>query len=163
MGKEAQRFALKREPTPIPAALAAFAEAGLPRLLLVTHAWGGGVEQHVATLASLVSNRARAMVLRPFDEDFVEVEIAGGERFRLASTDWRALLDALKAMHFDRVHLHHVHGLPRAILDVDLALEIKLDCTLHDSQACVRNINWSANELSKTNLHLIMPKGRLAA
>lgn len=116
----------------IPAALTAFAEAGLPRLLFITHSWGGGVEQHVAMLAALVSDCARVMVLRPLDENSVEIELPDHARFRLVSTDWKVMLDALKAMQFDRVHLHHVHGLPQAILDIDLALEIPLDCTLHD-------------------------------
>ena len=132
MGKEAQSFTLKRMTDQIPAALRSFADAGPARLLLVTHAWGGGVEQHVATLAALISDRARVMVLRPFDEKSVELELPGHERFRLASADWGVLLDALKAMQFDRVHLHHVHGLPQAILDLDLALAVPLDCTLHD-------------------------------
>jgi O-antigen biosynthesis protein len=114
------------------AALSSFAAAGLPRLLFVTHAWGGGVEQHVATLTKLVSDRARVMVLRPFDENSVDIEIQGHARFRLASTDWGASVAALRAMQFDRVHIHHVHGLPQAILDIDLALEIPLDYTLHD-------------------------------
>jgi O-antigen biosynthesis protein len=117
--------------------LRTFAEAGLPRLLFVTHAWGGGVEQHVAELAALVSHGARVMVLRPFDESSVEIECPERERFRLACDDWPLLLDSLKAMRFDRVHLHHVHGLPQRILDIDLALEIPLDCTLHDySSVC---------------------------
>ena len=116
----------------IPAALTAFAEPGLPRLLFVTHAWGGGVEQHVTMLATLISDRARVMVLRPFDEHSVEIELPDHERIRLSSANWSTMLDALKAMQFDRVHLHHVHGLPQAILDVDLALGVPLDCTLHD-------------------------------
>lgn len=116
----------------IPVALTAFAEAGAPRLLFITHAWGGGVEQHVAMLATLISNRTRVMTLRPFDENSVEIELSGHERFRLTSTDWNTLQGALKALQFDRVHLHHIHGLPPGVLDLDLALEIPLDCTLHD-------------------------------
>ncbi len=116
----------------VPTALRSFAEAGLPRLLFITHSWGGGVEQHVATLAMLIADRARVMVMRPVDENGVEIELPGGERFRLASTHWSEMMLALKALQFDRVHLHHVHGLPQAILDIDFALEIPLDCTLHD-------------------------------
>lgn len=123
---------MKRLADQAPAALRSFAQAGLPRLLFITHAWGGGVEQHVTTLASIVSGRARVMVLRPVDENSVEIELPGHQRFRLDSTDWSAMLDGLKAMQFSRVHLHHVHGLPQAILDIDLALGIPLDCTLHD-------------------------------
>ncbi len=132
MGKEDQRFGLKLATEQVADALTAFAEAGPPRLLFVTHAWGGGVEQHVATLAKLVSDRARVMVLRPFDENSVEIELDGQTRLRLASDDWRLVLDAFKALRFERVHVHHVHGLPKAILDLDLALDVALDCTLHD-------------------------------
>ncbi|MBC7708637.1 MAG: glycosyltransferase [Rhizobacter sp.] len=116
----------------IPSLLGAFAAAGLPRLLLVTHAWGGGVAQHVTTLAELSSHRARVMILRPCDDHSVEIELVGQQRFRVLSTQWDELLDALKALQFSRVHLHHVEGLPLAILDIDLALAIPLDCTLHD-------------------------------
>ena len=116
----------------IPSPLRFFAEAGLPRLLFVTHAWGGGVAQHVATLAELSSDRARVMILRPCDDHSVEIEVVGQQRFRVTSTQWGELLNALKAMQFSRVHLHHVEGLPLEILDIDLALQIPLDCTLHD-------------------------------
>lgn len=132
LGQKAQRFSLKPVRDQILAALGAFIEAGPPRLLFVTHAWGGGVEQHVATLAALISDRARVMVLRPFDENSVEIELRENERLRVDCTNWSVMLEALKALQFDRVHLHHIHGLPQAILGLDLALEIPLDCTLHD-------------------------------
>lgn len=113
-------------------ALTAFAEPGLPRLLFVTHAWGGGVEQHVTTLSRLLSDRTRILILRPRDENSFDIELPGHERFQLASDDWDLMVDALKAMRFDRLHLHHVHALPPAVLHLDLALNIPLDCTLHD-------------------------------
>ena len=117
---------------PLPSALQAFASAGLPRLLFVTHAWGGGVEQHVKTLVGLISNRARVMVLRPAAEGVLELELPGNERIRISSNEWQALINALTALQFERVHLHHVHGLLPAILTLDVALGVPLDCTLHD-------------------------------
>ena len=114
------------------AALHAFAAPGLPRLLFITHAWGGGVEEHVALLATLVAKRARVMVMRPAGLHEVELELPGRERFRVASVPWHALTAALRALQFSRVHIHHVHALPLAVLDIDLALALPLDFTLHD-------------------------------
>lgn len=116
----------------ISTALSAFSAPGLPRLLFVTHMWGGGVEQHVSTLAALVRERARVMTLRPCDEGSVEISLSGGERSRINSTDWTSLVRALQALRFDRLHLHHTHGFPQQILDLDRALGVPLDCTLHD-------------------------------
>jgi len=125
---------------PIPAALAAFANAGLPRLLMVTHAWGGGVEQHVNTLIATLSGRARVALLRPVDSDSVELVLPGGERLRLASKSWTPLVKALRGLDFQRLHLHHVQGFPRAILDLNHALSIPFDCTLHDyASICPQN------------------------
>jgi O-antigen biosynthesis protein len=117
-------------------ALAAFASPGLPRLLFVTHAWGGGVEQHVQTLAKITQKQARVMILRP-DPDYGDacIRLSLPEydiSFQLAATNWQALVDVLNTLRFTRLHMHHVHGLPRAILDLDAALGLPLDCTLHD-------------------------------
>ena len=137
MGKKNQRRALKIVVESSPAssassALRAFAAPGLPRILFVTHAWGGGIEQHVATLAALLTPCARVMILRPGTSGGVELELPGHERFGVAGDDWPAFCDALKSLNFSRLHLHHVHGLPQAILDLDVALNVPLDCTLHD-------------------------------
>ena len=116
---------------PVHAALHRFAAAGLPRLLLVTHGWGGGVDEHVSLLSTLVADRARVMVLRPAGEQCVELEVSE-LRFRVPKHPWPSMLAALRALEFARVHIHQIHGLPPAILDIDLALQLPLDCTLHD-------------------------------
>ncbi len=116
----------------IPDALAAFAAAGLPRLLFVTHAWGGGVEQQVKSLAASLSIRARVAILRPCDSQSVEITLPSGDVFRIGCADWTTLVGALGALKFERLHLHHVHGFPRQILDLDQALGVRLDCSLHD-------------------------------
>ncbi len=118
--------------TKLSAALAAFAEAGLPRLFFVTHGWGGGVEQQVRSLAAELSNRARVAILRPCDGRSVEITLPSGEAFRIGTSDWTMWVDALSALKFERMHLHHVHGFPRHILDLDQALGVPLDCSLHD-------------------------------
>ena len=118
--------------TEIPVALAALEGAGLPRLLFVTHAWGGGVEQQVKSLAASLSSRARVTILRPCDSQSVEITMPSGELYRIASADWSTLVAALQALKFERMHLHHVQGFPRDILDLDQALAVPLDCSLHD-------------------------------
>ncbi len=118
--------------TQLPASLAAFAEAGLPRLLFVTHAWGGGVEQQVKSLTASLSNRARVAILRPCDSQSVEITMPSGDNYRIGCSDWGALVSALSALKFERMHLHHVHGFSHHILDLDQALGVPLDCSLHD-------------------------------
>ncbi len=116
----------------VPIDLGAFADAGLPRLLFVTHAWGGGVEQQVKSLAASFSGRARVAILRPCDSQSVEITLPSGSLYRFASADWSTLVAALRALNFERLHLHHVHGFPSDILDLDEALGVPLDCSLHD-------------------------------
>ena len=116
---------------PVHTALQRFAAAGLPRLLFVTHAWDGGVDEHVSLLSNLLAGRARVMVLRPAGEQCVELALSG-LRFRVPSHPWPLLLAALRALDFARAHVHQTHGLPAAILDIDVALQVPLDCTLHD-------------------------------
>ncbi len=118
--------------TETPTDLATFAGPGLPRLLFVTHAWGGGVEQQVKSLAASLSQSARVAILRPCDGQSVEITIPSGATYRVASTDWAALVSALNALNFERIHLHHVHGFPRNILELDQTLGVPLTCSLHD-------------------------------
>ncbi len=40
-------------------------ESGLPSLLMVTHALGGGVERHVQELQELLLGRAHVLIVRP--------------------------------------------------------------------------------------------------
>ena len=109
-----------------------FAAAGVSRLLFITHGWGGGVEQHVRDLVSLCGPRARVAVLRAVDATRATLSLPGGANVELALGDWPRVVESLRALQFDRLHLHHVHGLPPEILSLDTALERPLDCTLHD-------------------------------
>jgi hypothetical protein len=112
--------------------LSSFTASGLPRLLFITHAWGGGVEQHVQSLVTSLAHTARVAVLRPCDAASVMLSLPETEPSRLACTNWSALSACLRALGFARMHLHHTHGFAREILDLDLALGIPLDCSLHD-------------------------------
>ncbi len=107
-----------------------------PRVLFITHNWGGGTERHVNDLASLVADDLEILVLRPYEEKKMSVSwLRQGEEFEAFFTDRKhpqLLLDLLRAVGVSRVHLHHVHGLPAYVLDIHSTLGVPLDITLHD-------------------------------
>lgn len=118
-----------------PAALDRIRDSRLPRVLFVTHAFGGGVERHVRDLARSLDGRAEPLLLQP----------AGGRHVALRTFDdapaalhfereeeWATLLEVLRAIGIDRVHFHHVHGFPPAVLELPAALGAPHDVTLHD-------------------------------
>jgi glycosyltransferase involved in cell wall biosynthesis len=107
-----------------------------PRALFVSHAFGGGVARHVASLARAIGTEVDVLLLQPHLESFVALRsLAPEDDLALwlhAHDDWERLVALLGAIGIDLVHYHHVHGLPQAIL----ALPERLGCmhrlTLHD-------------------------------
>lgn len=108
----------------------------LPRLLMVTHSWGGGIERHVQDLRRLLEGACELLILRPEGERHVMLEwTRQGEEFRAwfdKEREWDACLEALRAAAIDRLHYHHVHGHPEAVLDLATSLSLPYDVTLHD-------------------------------
>ena len=107
-----------------------------PRLLFVTHGWGGGIELHVNDLARLLADDCEIVVLRPATAGSLQVKwLREGEGLQAwfdAATEWPACRDLLGALGFARVHFHHVHGLPREVLELPQELAVPYDVTLHD-------------------------------
>ncbi len=110
-----------------------------PRLLFITHAWGGGIERHVIDLISMLSEHVDVLLLRGFLNGGIElawhrrempVESLRIGGFSDATLDqW---VNGLHALGFSRVHLHHTHGWPPAVIDLIERLDLPLDVTLHD-------------------------------
>ena len=123
--------------TDLPATLKRLANSTRPRVLLVTHGWGGGVRRHVDELAAALASRAEVLVLRPSARGVVEVGWSrAAERVDLwfALPRDRATMTALlRAVGVARVHLHHVDGLPQDVLGLARDLGVPLDVTLHDA------------------------------
>ncbi len=107
-----------------------------PRILFVTHGLGGGIELHVNDLSRLLADDCEVVVLRPGIAGSLEVKwLRAGEGLQAwfdASTDWSACRELLRAVGFARVHFHHVHGLPSAVLELPNDLAVPYDVTLHD-------------------------------
>jgi O-antigen biosynthesis protein len=121
-------------------ALAQWGRRELPRVLFITHGWGGGVERHVRDLAELLHDRAEVFILRATQGGVLELDFSAADGVtRLSCTVGGASTvrmplwtDALRALQFDRVHLHHVHGWSDGLLELVKALKIPIDVTLHD-------------------------------
>ncbi|MFO1283017.1 MAG: glycosyltransferase [Burkholderiales bacterium] len=119
------------------AALTAIAASPRPRVALVSHGWGGGVRRHVDELALALADRAEVLRVEPAASGGVRVRWARDASAldaRFAFPAERTTLVALLAgLGVSRIHLHHVDGLPRAILDLPGELGVPFDVTLHDA------------------------------
>ena len=108
-------------------------------LLFVAHGWGGGVRRHMDDLAELVSEQCDVLLLQPAAGDRVKLSWPKeGENFSAYFTlpsESTALVALLRELGLVRMHFHHVHGLPRSVLDLPAEVGVPYDCTLHDYYA----------------------------
>jgi GT2 family glycosyltransferase/glycosyltransferase involved in cell wall biosynthesis len=115
------------------------AQGTRPVLLFVSHPWGGGIRRHMDDLAALIGERGTVLYLEPAADDTVKLYCPrAGESFaayfRLPH-DLPRLAATVRTIRVARIHFHHVHRLPRAILDLPSAAGVPYDCTLHDYYA----------------------------
>ena len=107
-----------------------------PLLLFISHPWGGGIRRHMGDLVALAAGRCDVLYLEPAAGDTVKLYWPrAGEAFAAYFTlpaELPALASTLRAIGIARLHFHHVHLLPRAILDLPAAVGVPYDCTLHD-------------------------------
>ena len=107
-----------------------------PLVVFVSHGWGGGIRRHMEDLAALTRDRIEILHLEPATEGTVKLHWPRqGEAFATyfaLPEEAPALVSLLRAIGVSRLHFHHVHRLPRAILDLPAAAGIAYDCTLHD-------------------------------
>ncbi len=113
------------------------------RVLFVSHAHAGGITRHIADLARGLSGDAEVLLLQPDRSPFVALRwLREGESLGLyfdAGSEWDRLVSVLAGIGIDRVHIHHVHGLPQAILDLPARLGCPHDVTIHDYFAACPN------------------------
>ena len=112
------------------------AESPARPLLFISHPWGGGIRRHMNDLASLISTRCEVLYLEPASDDTVKLYWPrAGENFAVYFTlpgELPELAALLRSIGVERLHFHHVHLLPRAILELPSAAGVPYDCTLHD-------------------------------
>lgn len=112
----------------------ALAATGRPALVFVVHSWGGGVRRHVDDLAALIADRVNVLFLEPIagDQACLRAHDTGERLYFELPSDLPLLARVLNASGAVRLHFHHVHGLPRAVLDLPRAAGLPYDITLHD-------------------------------
>ena len=112
------------------------AEWPVPLVVFVAHGWGGGIRRHMSDLAAFARGRCEVLSLEPATGDTVKLHWSRpDEEFAAYFTlpgELTELARLLQALGVARLHYHHVHLLPRAILDLPRAAALPYDCTLHD-------------------------------
>lgn len=115
----------------------AFLSSKSPRLLFVTHGWGGGVSKYIDDLLNIT--RADVVVAKGLGDGGVEFNFYQSGQLRSSiragrfnSHNYQQWLGFFSLFQFDAVHLHHVHGWPVELIRLLGDLEAPLDITLHD-------------------------------
>ena len=107
-----------------------------PRVLFVSHAYAGGVRRHIEDLVGLLGTAVEVLLLQPAAASWLSLRwLRAGEEFALwfhEDRDRDSMEDLLRSIGIDRVHIHHVHGLPRWVLELPERLACPHDVTLHD-------------------------------
>jgi GT2 family glycosyltransferase/2-polyprenyl-3-methyl-5-hydroxy-6-metoxy-1,4-benzoquinol methylase/glycosyltransferase involved in cell wall biosynthesis len=127
--------------------LARIRASGLPSVLFVSHAGGGGTERHLRELAGALATQANVFLLRPTGGEQTVLEwLREGEGFALAfrlADGVEALLQALRAVGVAHVHFHHTRGQSPSILDLPGLLGVTHDYTAHDFFALCPQVTLS--------------------
>ena len=137
-----KKEALEREPTRPFARrvdLLRLAQSGKRMLVFVSHPWGGGIRRYMHDVVALAAARCEVLYLEPAVGNTVKLSWPQAEEsFALYFTlpgELPLLAETLRTIGVDRLHFHHVHMQPRAILELPAAAGIPYDCTLHDYYA----------------------------
>jgi glycosyltransferase involved in cell wall biosynthesis len=113
---------------------------GRPVFLLVSHRCGGGTERHVRDLAGLLQSEGiRPVLVRPgrngslvWEERAPDGEIAW---CRASSPDRESLQQFLDLLNPVHAHVHHLAGLPDALIELLAEGGVSYDWTIHDYHA----------------------------
>ncbi len=116
--------------------LARLAQSPRQPVVFISHPWGGGIRRYMHDLVALTEDRCDVLFLEPAVDDTVKLSWPkAGESFTLYFTlpaDLDTLVATLRAIGVARLHFHHVHLQPQAILDLPDRLGVPYDYTLHD-------------------------------
>ena len=98
------------------------AELGKRILVFVSHPWGGGIRRYMNDLVALTDARCEVLFLEPAVGDTVKLSWPrSGESFALYFTlpaELPMLAETLRTIGVERLHFHHIHLQPRAILEL---------------------------------------------
>lgn len=113
--------------------------SGRPRVLMISHARGGGTQHHIDELSrALAAEGVDTLLLRPAASGAVRLDpgleappFSDDMTFDLES-ETGSLAETLCALNVRHVHFHHVLDLPRAVTALPERMGVPFDVTLHD-------------------------------
>ncbi|MCC7327931.1 MAG: glycosyltransferase [Burkholderiales bacterium] len=112
------------------------AESQRRPLVFVSHPWGGGIRRYMNDLVELTEAHCNVLFLEPAVGDTVKLSWPReDESFALyfsLPAELSVLAETLRTIGVERLHFHHVHLHPRAILELPALLGVAYDYTLHD-------------------------------
>ena len=123
-------------PSRVAATAARFRAGRRPVILMVTHALGGGTEKHVLGLCRHYRDDARFLILQPTPDG--PVRLSSPEPLEALDVRWRvgdsleSLAALISSFGVDRIHVHHIFGLPLDVHDLLRRLGVPFDVTVHD-------------------------------
>ena len=108
-----------------------------PTILHVAHDLGGGVQEHLMDLAHLLDREADAvsLILKPWGNQAIQIIGCGaftGVDVKFEIVDFDGLLEFLKLVCINRMHFHHVSGMPDWVMQLPNELGVPFDYTVHD-------------------------------
>jgi glycosyltransferase involved in cell wall biosynthesis/GT2 family glycosyltransferase len=115
------------------------AESPKQVIVFVALAWGGGIRRHMTELAKMIGERCNVLLLEPAEKETVKLSwFEAAEDFSAwfsLPDEMEALASLLRGLGAARIHIHHIHALPRSVLELPRLVGIPYDCTLHDYYA----------------------------
>ncbi|HJS86866.1 MAG TPA: glycosyltransferase [Acetobacteraceae bacterium] len=131
-----ERHVLRGPAEPARFALTAqlYRRAGLPVILFVSHALGGGVRRHVEILTERLRGKANVLLLQPSERGALisapSLSDHGAAAIPAERVD--SLIRVLASAGVARVHVHHVMGLDLDLRRLIRGLGVPFDLTVHD-------------------------------
>ncbi|HEY8290473.1 MAG TPA: glycosyl transferase, partial [Acetobacteraceae bacterium] len=122
---------------------ALFRQSGLPVILMVTHALGGGVRQHIDMLVKRYAGRAHVLLLEGTDRGATlsVPTLKGHPVLAMPDTALDDYVLLLRSMAISRLHVHHLLGIDLDVRALIKRLDVPFDVTVHDYFALCPQIN----------------------
>ena len=124
------------EPFRIAAAASLLKESCKPKILFISHKLGGGTEKHCDSLIKFYEDSAHILSLKILSSDEVELSLKVDDiefRFLVNIKDSLDFLhEFLKSCGVSRIHIHHLMGSKKLMMQFLGKARIPFDLTIHD-------------------------------
>ena len=122
---------------------AAFRRSGLPTVLAVSHALGGGVRRHIMSLVERLKGQANFLLLDSTTRGAAlsVPALPGHPSLVLPQERLDDMLTVLRGFAVTRVHIHHLMGRDMDIRALIRRLGVPFDVTVHDYFAICPQVN----------------------